>query len=106
METGRDDTISEEEITSSMSALSLLEEKPRSSSKETDTVGVGGRGGSDTKKEQGHKRNERTSAYGLREKRSELTVISEGDEELDEEGRDWNIGDVFAGLDKDSTDKK
>ena len=70
--------ISEEELSSSLSALSLTEES----------------------------RNEKSSGYNLRGKGTQLTAISEVEEETtDNEVLEWSVSDVFGGLDDDSTRK-
>ena len=94
--------ISEEELSSSLSVLSLTEE---SRSKEGFNDGTRGSG---AQKDHGHKRSEKSSGYNLRGKGTQLTAISEGDEEEPEPGSGelgWSVGDVFSGLDDDSTRK-
>ena len=82
-----------------MSALSLVEEC--GAREETRFSDDGGKRDGGSQKDQTRKRNERRSVYSLRERSTPLTSISEG-----EEDREWKIGDVFSGLDKDSPKKK
>ena len=92
--------ISEEELSSSLSALSLTEES-RSKERLNDVTRASGR-----QKDSSCKRSEKSSGYNLRGKGTQLTAISEGEEETtDNEVLEWSISDVFGGLDDDSTRK-
>ena len=83
-----------------MSALSLTEES-RSKEGLNELARDSG-----TQKDRGHKRSEKSSGYYLRGKGTQLTTISEGGEEMvDNEVLEWSVGDVFSGLDNDSTRK-
>ena len=97
--------VSEEELSSSLSVLSLVEECSHQEEAQFD----GSRGDGGTGKDSGHQRSEQCSrpCYNLRGKGTPLTVISEGAEEQvsDSEVSDWTVGDVFGGLDNDSSQK-
>ena len=86
--------MSEEDLTTSMSGLSLLDEHGGGG----DHKEVGGDG-----KDGGKERERKEGEGAKREDRTHLSAISEGEEDI--EKLEWRVSDVFSGLDKDSSRK-